>query len=215
MNGGPGRPTVGRPIAPAAWASWRRSSPPTVLPLLETGAHRRPRDGACLMEYVSVLAGARFSDEPACTHPALAELARLVNDHMTDAAARQRLAAGAPVLIGITSADPRITALVVACCLEAADILVTLDPGGSSRDRLRILSRLARVRARLKGLGRTEGRARVLARWAELCGVPVPPAARVRSAFRALWRHRGHLTQSERDVVLADLLADAAERCAR
>jgi hypothetical protein len=43
------------------------------------------------MEYVSVLAGSRFSDAPACTDSTLAVIARAVNDYSGDAM-RQRLA---------------------------------------------------------------------------------------------------------------------------
>lgn len=93
---------------------------PDHLPMLDRGAHRSPEHGACLMEYVSVLAGTPFSDRPNCTHPALALVARWVNDHTTDPAARARLAVLAPDLIGTRSADPRLTQTVVACCLRAA-----------------------------------------------------------------------------------------------
>ncbi len=57
------------------------------------------------MELVSFLAGERWSDRPACTHPLLASLARLVNDSTTDAG-RQRLTALLPSVIGLTSDDP-------------------------------------------------------------------------------------------------------------
>jgi hypothetical protein len=50
------------------------------------------------MEYASLLAGERWSDAPSCTHPALAALARAVNDCTSDEA-RQQLAGLAPVLI--------------------------------------------------------------------------------------------------------------------
>lgn len=55
------------------------------LPVLSAGAHLAPEDGLCLMEFVSVLAGERFTDSPRCTEPTLAFLARLVNDMVTDA----------------------------------------------------------------------------------------------------------------------------------
>lgn len=77
------------------------------LPLLSRGRHRRPRSGACVMEYASYLAGEKWSDHPACTHPLLAELARQVNDFSSDAA-RQGLAELVPELIGRTGSDLRI-----------------------------------------------------------------------------------------------------------
>lgn len=58
---------------------------PIGLPVLSRGRHRTPRRGGCLMEYASVLAGERWSDSPACTHPELAVLARAVNDCTSDA----------------------------------------------------------------------------------------------------------------------------------
>jgi hypothetical protein len=64
---------------------------PDSMPVLTRGKHRRPRNGACLMEYVSVLAGEPFSDAPACTDPVLGAIARAVNDYSGDDM-RQRLA---------------------------------------------------------------------------------------------------------------------------
>lgn len=59
------------------------------------------------MELVSYLAGARWSDHPACTHPLLASLARLVNDHTSDAG-RGELIGLVPSVIGLTSDDPHV-----------------------------------------------------------------------------------------------------------
>ena len=53
---------------------------PDMLPVLSRGKHRNPRKGACFMELASYLAGERWSDHPACTHPLLAAIARLVNE---------------------------------------------------------------------------------------------------------------------------------------
>jgi hypothetical protein len=77
------------------------------LPLLSRGKHRRPRSGACVMEYASFLAGEKWSDHPACTHPLLGELARHVNDFISDEA-RQGLVELVPDMIGLTGADLRI-----------------------------------------------------------------------------------------------------------
>jgi hypothetical protein len=51
-------------------------------------AHLNPDDGACLMEAAAVLSSGRFTDSPAGTHPALAALARVVNDSVGDDARR-------------------------------------------------------------------------------------------------------------------------------
>ncbi len=80
-------------------------SDPEILPLLSRGRHRSPRKGACFMELAGFLAGERWSDHPACTHPLLARLARGVNDVTSDDA-RPRLAVLIPSVIGLTSDDP-------------------------------------------------------------------------------------------------------------
>jgi hypothetical protein len=77
---------------------------PDVVPVLSRGKHRNPRKGACFMELASFLAGEPWNDHPACTHPLLAGLARLVNDYTTDAG-RQRLATLVPSVIGLTGDD--------------------------------------------------------------------------------------------------------------
>lgn len=77
---------------------------PDVLPVLSAGHHRDPRDGGCLMEWVSLLAGERWSDHPACTHRLLAHLARSVNDRVSDAA-RPALIHLLPSLTGARSDD--------------------------------------------------------------------------------------------------------------
>ncbi|HEX2399333.1 MAG TPA: hypothetical protein VHJ79_04975 [Mycobacterium sp.] len=59
------------------------------------------------MEYASYLAGERWSDHPGCTHPLLGELARQVNDFISDEA-RQALVELVPDVIGLTGADLRI-----------------------------------------------------------------------------------------------------------
>jgi hypothetical protein len=59
------------------------------------------------MEYTSYLAGERWTDHPACTHPLLGELARQVNDFISDEA-RQALAELVPDMIGLTGTDLRI-----------------------------------------------------------------------------------------------------------
>ena len=84
---------------------------PALLPTLSRGKHRSPRKGACFMEFASLLAGERWSDHPACTHPLLAAVARHVNDHTSDAA-RPRLAELIPSVIGLTGEDLHIDARI-------------------------------------------------------------------------------------------------------
>jgi hypothetical protein len=91
---------------------------PQLLPVLSRGKHRSPRKGACFMEFASLLAGERWSDHPACTHPLLAAVARHVNDYTSDAG-RARLTELIPSVIGLTGDDPRIDARIA---LRAATI---------------------------------------------------------------------------------------------
>ena len=60
------------------------STVPEFMPVLSSGGHDSPAEGACVMEYVSLLAGEEWSDSPACTHPVLAAMARRVNDLLPD-----------------------------------------------------------------------------------------------------------------------------------
>ena len=84
---------------------------PELMPVLSRGKHRTPRSGGCFMEFASYLAGESWSDHPACTHPALASLARMVNDCTSDAA-RSRLSTLIPSVIGLRGDDPRVGLLV-------------------------------------------------------------------------------------------------------
>ena len=73
---------------------------PDGLPVLSRGKHRSARKGACFMEMASVLANEPWSDHPRCTHPLLAHLARLVNDHTSDQN-RGELAPLIPSVVGL------------------------------------------------------------------------------------------------------------------
>lgn len=106
---------------------------PTALPILSRGKHRRPRHGACLMEYTSVLAGERFSDSPRCTDPVLAAVARCVNDYSSDAA-RQRLAPLAADLTTASGAGEDARTRMVRRCLTTALACAT----GSRRQALTV-----------------------------------------------------------------------------
>src|SRR6266568_2169792 len=87
-----------------AAVSGSHAHPPGLVPVLSRGKHRSPRMGACFMELASYLAGERWSDHPACTHPLLAAVARDVNDYTSDAG-RARLAGLIPSVIGLTGLD--------------------------------------------------------------------------------------------------------------
>ena len=124
-----------------------RRPAPDGMPQLRAGTHLVPEDGACLMEYVSVLAGAPFSDRPRCTDPTLAELARLVNDAASDEG-RDRLGEFAPAL----AASPRHRPLGAAAVFQAA-VAVAYDATGGAARLGRHLHRNGRRLERVGGTG--------------------------------------------------------------
>ncbi|WP_245561493.1 hypothetical protein [Actinomycetospora chiangmaiensis] len=88
------------------------------LPLLARGAHRDPTTGACLMEYTALLAGEPFGDHPSCTHPALAQLARQVNDRVGDDV-RPSLVTRAPALASVGPDHPDVVGAVASAVIMA------------------------------------------------------------------------------------------------
>jgi hypothetical protein len=124
-----------------------QSHSPDMLPVLSRGKHRNPRKGACFMELASYLAGERWSDHPTCTHPLLAGIARLVNDHTSDQE-RHRLAELIPSVIGLTGDDLHIDALITLRCATIA-----LPVAAADRQRVLAVSVLVceRVLAQLDG----------------------------------------------------------------
>jgi hypothetical protein len=98
---------------------------PDLLPVLSRGKHRTPRRGACFMEYASYLAGETWSDHPSCTDPALASLARMVNDCTSDAA-RGRLVTLIPSVIGLTG-DGTITGIHLAARAASAALPIASE----------------------------------------------------------------------------------------
>lgn len=71
------------------------------------------------MEMASYLAGERWSDHPPCTHPLLAAVARLVNDHTSDRG-RPELVRLIPSVIGLTTTDARADATIALRCATTA-----------------------------------------------------------------------------------------------
>ena len=78
------------------------------------------------MEFASYLAGERWSDHPACTHPLLGLLARKVNDHISDEA-RQGLIGLVPDVIGLAGTDLRIDAGIALRAARTALPLVAAE----------------------------------------------------------------------------------------
>ena len=141
------------------------AQPPDLFPMLSRGKHRSPRTGACFMELASLLAGERWSDHPACTHPLLAAVARHVNDHTSDAG-RQRLAGLIPSVIGLTGDDLHIDARIA-----LGSATMALPVVAAARQRVMAVSVLACERV-LAGLdGRAVGSLGEQSRSA-LAGVP-------------------------------------------
>jgi hypothetical protein len=112
---------------------------PVLVLRLHDGAHDRPRDGICVVELASLLAGERFSDRPRCVCEVIAAFLRAWNDR-AGYADRQRLAPYAARIIG-TRGPRETTRMRRDLCLAATGV----DLGGSGLRRLR-----ARLGARLR-----------------------------------------------------------------
>jgi hypothetical protein len=126
------------------------------------------------MELASFLAGERWSDHPACTHPLLASLGRLVNDHTSDAG-RGRLAALVPSVIGLVSDDPHVD---VEIALRSAT--TALPVASAERQRSLAVSVLAGDRVLADLDGRAAGS---LAESSRAALAQVPDAARWAERF--------------------------------
>jgi hypothetical protein len=197
---------------------------PALLPTLSPGKHRSPRKGACFMEFASLLAGERWSDHPACTHPLLAAVARHVNDHTSDAG-RPRLAGLIPSVIGLTGDDLHIDARIA---LRSATM--ALPVVAAERQRVMAVSVLAceRVLAELDGrpLGTLEERSRSAlaqvpdaAAWANRFTRGVRPSAK-RFRRQVAPTIVGDAVQGiaeacipDPDAMLRDLLVQAIDAC--
>jgi hypothetical protein len=198
--------------------------PPDLVPVLSRGKHRNPRRGACFMEMASYLAGERWSDHPSCTHPLLAGLARLVNDHTSDAG-RQRLAVMIPSVIGLTSDDLHVDALIALRCATTA-----LPVAAAERQNVLAVSVLAcdRMLAMLDGRPEDqleESTRRALAqvpfaaRWAQQFtnGFASSPRGFRRQAAPSTVRYAvdgiARACVPDPDTILRDLLAGAIQDC--
>ena len=201
---------------------------PALLPVLSRGKHRNPRKGACFMEFASLLAGERWSDHPACTHPLLAAAARHVNDYTSDAG-RPRLVTLIPSVIGLTGHDLRIDARIA---LRSA--ILALPVVAAERQRVMAVSVLScdRMLAELDGrpAGELEGpsrralsRAPLAAGWASRFAdtarsAPVTARRfRDQSAPTIVHSAVAGIAQAcvpDPDAILRDLLVQAIDACA-
>jgi len=167
------------------------SYPLEVLPLLGRGKHRSPRHGACFMELASLLAGERWSDNPACTHRLLSKIARDVNDRTSDSA-RHGLAMLIPSVINLTSDDPQVDVRIAHRCATVALPVVAERPR-------RIMTMALRVCEHM--LTKHDGWRPVFGRQAAsmICHVAVASTARA--------------DVPNPDKVLRDLLTAAIDEC--
>jgi hypothetical protein len=197
---------------------------PELVPILSRGKHRNPRRGACFMEMASYLAGERWSDHPSCTHPLLAGLARLVNDHTSDAG-RQRLTSLIPSVIGLTSDDLHVDALISLRCATTA-----LPVAAAERQNVLAVSVLAANRMLNALDGRpaahlSEASQHALrqvphaARWAEqfASGISLTAKGFRRQAAPSTVRYAvdgiARACVTDPDTMLRDLLAGAIDDC--
>jgi hypothetical protein len=152
------------------------------------------------MEYVSLLAGEPWSDQPRCTHPLLAEVARVVNDSVSQRG-RDRLVPLLPSVIGRVSEDPRTSAVLVDRLVATA-----LDLG--ARDGLALRSHRRRARRRLRRLGPPAPAGAAPGRLDSLSDFAYREGPAVR-AVHAVARTVGHLPEGRRDDALVELLVTA------
>jgi hypothetical protein len=198
---------------------------PELVPVLSRGKHRSPSQGACFMELASYLAGERWSDHPACTHPLLAALARDVNDYSSDTD-RSRLARLIPSVIGLTGDDLHIDARIALLCARMA-----LPVAAAPRQQVMAVAVLACERVLASLDGRPAGwldqqsraalaRAPQAAQWARgFAGAAEisPKAFRRHSAPATVHAAVQGIAQAcvpQPDQMLYDLLASAIGGCA-
>jgi len=201
------------------------STVPDLVPVLSRGRHRNPRKGACFMEMAGFLAGERWSDHPACTHPLLATLARSVNDLISDAG-RRRLVPMIPTVVGLDGDDVRIDATIALRCawialpVAAAERQTALAVSVLTSERL-----LAGMDGRESGLSEPSRRALDAAPYAAR-----QAAAMVRDLPMTVRRYRRHSAPAtvacattgvaqaciaDPDALLYAMLATAVEDTAR
>ena len=123
---------------------------PVGMPILSRGRHDSPADGACLMEYVSVLAGEPFSDHPRCVDPLLARLAWAVNDWSNESV-RSMLVLLAPRMIGTRNDDPVTAPTILLACMDFVSSECGLPQNSFGSRRKRAEKRLRNAEQRPSG----------------------------------------------------------------
>ena len=156
--------------------------------------------GSCLMEYVSIFAGEKFSDLPSCTHPAVAVVAWRINDELCTTT-RQQLLARAPALVGAgRGLDRPVRPIVLGLITDAA---LALDP--AHRYFRRLQRRLDRA-APSAAVDDTGGR---LATWSHHL---MPVNIAMTHYLTVVYRHSAHRDQREqRAIALLDACLAATQ----
>lgn len=145
------------------------------------------------MEYASYLAGERWSDHPACTHPLLALIAREVNDETSDAG-RPALAPLIPSVIGLTADDHDLAPVLVMRCVRT--VLPLVSPAYQ-----RVLAEALR---------------QAHARLTDVCPPSKPSYDRAAAlALAGTIRAVSDFRVRDADAVLRRLLVDAIDECRR
>lgn len=72
------------------------------------GRHLHPREGVCVMELASLLAGGPFTDRPACACPLIAAFLRGYNDGLPDAHRHRAVVGWASHVVGTRDLDPAV-----------------------------------------------------------------------------------------------------------
>lgn len=103
---------------------------PDFVPTLSAGSHDAEHGEACVMEYVSSLAGEEWSDRPECTHPILAHEARTTNDLLRESD-RSRLVPLIGRLFGTAADSPDLRARLR--LTQARQVIAVIDPTSRAR----------------------------------------------------------------------------------
>jgi hypothetical protein len=138
---------------------------PDALPSLSAGSHDADRGEACVMEYVSLLAGEEWSDRPECTHPLLAHEARTTNDLLRESD-RARLVPLIGRLFGTTEDSPELRARLRIA--QARQLIALLEHGSQPR----ALTAVTRAES---WLGRDSDEQDVRQAFAEAMSFPLTP----------------------------------------
>ncbi|GAA3510773.1 hypothetical protein GCM10022234_01440 [Aeromicrobium panaciterrae] len=136
---------------------------PDALPTLSAGSHDAQHGEACVMEYVSLLAGEEWSDRPECTHPLLAHEARTANDLLRESD-RARLVPLIGRLFGTADDSPEIRARLRIA--QARQLISLLEPASRAQA-------LAAVERAESWIGRTGDENDVRQAFAEAMAFPL------------------------------------------